>query len=216
MRAAAALAKAGLLLAAVTCWSASPASAQIIDRVLAVVDGQIITLSDARTVLAFGLIPADVSGDPVRSAMQRLIDRRLMLAEVERYAAPEPLPAAVDQAWNAVQGRFPDALAFEIALNQSPLSRDELHRFVRDTVRIDAYIAQRFASAVQVAEDDVVTYYREHPAEFTAGGRLRPYEEVRDAIGTALMHRQRDTFVRQWVDGLRRRAALQVVYLPEK
>ena len=72
-------------------WRASrPVRAEIIDRMLAVVDGQIVTLSDVRAALRFGLVPADVTTDPIAAALQRLIDRRLMLHEVERYAPPEP------------------------------------------------------------------------------------------------------------------------------
>ena len=72
-------------------------TADVIDRVLAVVGGQIITLSDVNAALRFGLVPADVSTDPVDAALQRLIDRRLMLAEVERYAPPEPSPASLSR-----------------------------------------------------------------------------------------------------------------------
>src|SRR5687768_17366957 len=93
---------AALLLAALFV-PAPPARAEIIDRVLAVVDGQIVTLSDARAALRFGLVPADVSADPIGAAMQRLIDRRLTLAEVERYAPPEPPQAAVDAGVLAIE-----------------------------------------------------------------------------------------------------------------
>jgi hypothetical protein len=64
--------------------------AEVIDRVLAVVDTQIITLSDVRAAVRFALVPQDVAVDPIAAVMQRLIDRRLMLAEVDRYAPPEP------------------------------------------------------------------------------------------------------------------------------
>ncbi len=156
--------------------------AEIIDRILAIVDTQIITLSDVRAALKFGLVPADVSTDPVGAALQRLIDRRLMLAEVDRYAPPEPAESAVTASVSAIEGRFADALAFEIALNQSALSREELRRHLRDSFRIETYLRQRFASAIQGPGDDVEA--------------------------------QRAAFVRQWVEGLRRRGAVQLLYLP--
>ena len=59
----------------------SPQSPELIDRTLAIVAGRTITLSDARTVLALGL----VEGGSVDSALvQRLVDRELMLRETER------------------------------------------------------------------------------------------------------------------------------------
>jgi len=162
--------------------TASTGRAEIIDRILAIVDTQMITLSDVRAALRFRLVSEEVSADPVGAALQRLIDRRLMLAEVDRYAPPEPSESVISASVAAIEQRFGDALAFEIALNQSALNREELRRHLRDSLRIDTYLRQRFASAVQGPGDDVEA--------------------------------QRTAFVRQWVEGLRRRGAVQLLYLP--
>lgn len=192
---------------------AAAVRAEVIDRVLAVVDTQIITLSDARAALRFALVPQDVAVDPIAAVMERLIDRRLMLAEVDRYAPPEPIPAAVDAAMAAIERRYKDALEMEIALNQSAMSREDLRRYVRDTLRLEAYFQQRFSTVVQPSEDDILRYYREHAAEFTVAGKLQPLDAVRDAVRTAVIREQREVFVRQWVQGLRRRGSVQVLYL---
>ena len=187
--------------------------AEVIDRILAVVDTQIITLSDARAALRFALVPEDVSVDPIAALLQRLIDRRLMLAEVDRYAPPEPAPAAVEAAIAVVERRFKDPLEMEIALNQAAMSREELRRWVRDTLRLETYFQQRFSTVVQPSEDEILRYYREHPAEFTVSGKVQSLEAVRDAVRTAVIREQREVLVKQWVEGLRRRGAVQVLYL---
>ena len=193
--------------------AAATAGGEIIDRVLAVVDTQLITLSDVRAGLKFGLVPADVSTDPIGAALQRLIDRRLMLAEVERYAPPEPPAAAVDAAVAAIEAKFGDALALEIALNQTAMSREELRRAIRDALRIDAYLQQRFAAVAQPSDDDLVRYYREHSAELTVDGRLRPLDDVREIVHARVVEAQRAAVIQQWLDGLRRRATILVLYL---
>ena len=190
-----------------------PLRAEVIDRILAVVDTQIVTLSDARAALKFALVPEDVSADPIAAVLQRLIDRRLMLAEVDRYAPPEPAPVAVDAAMAVVERRFKDTLEMEIALNQSAMSREELRRYVRDSLRLETYFQQRFSTVVQPSEDEILLYYREHAAEFTVAGKLQPLDAVRDAVRTAVIREQREVFVRQWVQGLRRRGSVQVLYL---
>ena len=192
----------------------SPARAEIIDRILAVVDTQIITLSDARAALRFGLVPADVSTDPIGAVLQRLIDRRLMLSEVDRYAPPDPPDQAVDARMAAIERRFGDALALEIALNQSALTREELRRQMRDGLRIDSYLQQRFSASVQVSDDELMRYYKEHAAEFMRDGQLRPFEDVREIVRERAAETQRAGFIRQWVDGLRRRGNVQLLYLP--
>jgi hypothetical protein len=195
-------------------WMAAAADGgEVIDRVLAVVDTQVITLSDARAALRFSLVPQDVAVDPIAAVMERLIDRRLMLAEVDRYAPPEPTPAAVDAAMAAIERRYKDALEMEIALNQSAMSREDLRRYVRDTLRLEAYFQQRFSTVVPPSEDDILRYYREHAAEFTAAGKLQPLDAVRDVVRVAVVGEQREVFVRQWVQGLRRRGSVQVLYL---
>ena len=193
--------------------AAGPLRAEVIDRILAVVDTQIVTLSDARAALKFALVPEDVSADPIGAVLQRLIDRRLMLAEVDRYAPPEPTPAAVDAAVASIERRFKDTLEMEIALNQSAMSREELRRYVRDTLRLETYFQQRFSTVVQPSEDEILRYYREHAADFTVSGKLQPLEAARESVRTAVIREQRDVLVRQWVEGLRRRGAVQVLYL---
>src|SRR5206468_8040357 len=81
--------------------------AETIDRVLAVVAGQLITLSDVTAARDLGLQPADGSPDPIRAVLTKLIDRELMLAEVDRYAPPEPSTDAVDREVQRVRERFP-------------------------------------------------------------------------------------------------------------
>ena len=195
---------------------APPARTEVIDRILAVVGGEIITLSDARAALRFGLLPPDVSADPVGAALQRLIDRRLILAEVERYRPAEPSAEAVEAGVAAVRARFPDAAAFDAALGQTALSREGLRRIVRDNLRIESYIDQRFASAREPPDEDVQRYYRENRAEFATDGQVPPLESIRERVRARLVQTRENAAMREWLDGLRRRGSVVVLYLPEK
>ena len=199
------------VLAALTVGVVSP-RAELLDRILAVVEGQIITLSDVRAALTFGLVPPDVSEDPVDAAMQRLIDHRLTLAEVERYAPAEPPADAIDAALAAIRSRFADARTFETALNQSAMSQDELRRFVRDKLRLEIYIQQRFTSSAQPSDEDLMRYYQSHQPEFTLNGVLQPFDRVRGDVQRRLIDERRSTLVREWTDGLRRRGSVVVLY----
>ncbi|MGH9372230.1 MAG: hypothetical protein ACRD15_11925 [Vicinamibacterales bacterium] len=204
------------IVAAALLVGASVATPEIIDRVLAVVDAQIITLSDVRAAIRFELVPADVSEDPVNAALQRLIDRRVMLAEVDRYAPAEPEAGAIDAAIAVVSAKSKDALAFETELNRYGLSQEELRRFMRDSLRLEEYLQQRFASTGQPSDGEVARYYQEHPGEFTVEGQLRPFDDVRDQARASVSARRRSEFVQEWVAGLRRRASLVVLYLPAR
>jgi len=68
---------------------------QVLDRVLARVNGQPITLSDGRAALGLGLVQVPPGSDPIAAATEQLIVRQLLLGEVARFAPPEPDEAAV-------------------------------------------------------------------------------------------------------------------------
>ncbi len=72
------------------------AGAQVVDRVLAIVDGRLVTLSDVRVTTTLGLTPVVEGKDAVASALDRWIERLLVLQEVDRFAPPEPDEAAVN------------------------------------------------------------------------------------------------------------------------
>jgi len=93
-----------IALAAVT---VSVHAAETIDRVLAVAAGELIMLSDVTAARDLGLVPAPAAtGDPIASVLARLVDRALILAEVDRYAPPEPGADAVDREVQTVRSRF--------------------------------------------------------------------------------------------------------------
>jgi hypothetical protein len=85
---------------------------------------------------------------------------------------------------------------------------------VRDDLRIAAYIQQRFGAALQPSDDDLVRYYRDHPAEFTRDGKLLSFADVREQARTAVLTQSRSAAVRDWLSGLRRRTEVNVLYLP--
>lgn len=127
------------------CVSVAPRSAaEVIDRILAVVNGSMITLSDVHAALRFGLVAEDTSGDRVQAALDRLIDRRLVLAEVDRYGPPEPTTERIEAALTAMRARFKSPDAFDAALAESGLGIPELRRQLRDELRVEAYLGERF------------------------------------------------------------------------
>ena len=124
----------------------SLARAEVIDRVLAVVGGQLITLTDVIAARDLRLVPPESAADPIRAILSKLIDRELVLAEVERYAPPEPTADAVDAEVRRVRARFDSAEAFEGALVRSGIDEKHLRETLRQDLRIRAYLDQRFAA----------------------------------------------------------------------
>jgi hypothetical protein len=122
------------------------AAAEVIDRVLAIASGDVITLSDVRAAQALGRVDVRDAADPVRVVLSQLIDRALVLAEVNRFAPPEPSAAAIDDALQFVSARFATPEAFETTLSQVGVDRGFVRELLREDLRIRAYVNQRFVA----------------------------------------------------------------------
>lgn len=119
---------------------------EVIDRVLAVVAGDLIMQSDLRAARELGLVTPGDGADPDRAILSQLVDRALILDEVERYAPPEPSPDAIERAFRAVRARFTSDDALAAALARVGFDEKQLRAILRQNLRIRAYLDQRFAS----------------------------------------------------------------------
>jgi len=191
---------------------AGPLRAQIIDRVLAVVVGEPITLSDVTAAIRLGLVPAPAGGeDRVQVALTALIERQLELIEVNRYVPPEPSAAQIEAALAQVRARFDSQAALETAMRDTGGSEAQLRARLRDDVRLETYLRQRFGGSYHPGEEEVARYYRLHESDFVRNGVLRPYEEVREEARQRLIDERAATLVRDWIAGLRRRTDVTIL-----
>ena len=129
------------------------ARAEIIDRVMAVVAGQPITLSDVNALLLFRFVePPQGTRDPLQYALDRSIERTLMLVEVDRFQPPEPAPVEISLRIEELEQRSGSGGAFDRALAVTGTSREQLRRHIRDDLRVATYLNQRFGTSRDAAE----------------------------------------------------------------
>ena len=188
------------------------AEGEVIDRMLAVVAGDLIMMSDVTAAVEFGLVPFTAGPDVTRTVLSQLIDRSLMLAEVDRYAPPEPSRDAVDREYAVVRERFSSQEHFATALARYGIDDSSLRATLRANLRLRAYLEQRFTS-VPPLDEEVAEYYRTHLDRFSRSGRPLPLDEVRADVIQAYALDRRQAMVAEWLGGLRRRASITDVYL---
>jgi hypothetical protein len=114
---------------------------ELVERTLAIVGGSAITLSDVQTAMALGLVDAP----NLDRATELLVERALILREVERYAPPEPTADRLDERLAALRARF-DGPQLQAILEAGGFTETRLRAWIRDEVRIAAYLDQRFAA----------------------------------------------------------------------
>jgi hypothetical protein len=182
---------------------------ELLDRALAIVGGQVITLSDVQTMLKLGLVEGGSESDPIGVATARLIDRALMLREVERYAPPEPGAELIDSRLAVARDRAGSPEAFAAVLAGGGMPEPRLREWIRDDYRIAGYLDQRFAAAGTPTDQEILGYYNDHVDEFVRGGLS--YEEAAGLIRDRLTGERRGELITDWLSDLRRRA--EIVYV---
>jgi len=190
-----------------------PVVAEMIDRVLAVAAGELIMLSDVTAARDLGLVAPDAtSADPVRAVLEKLIDRELVLAEVERYAPPDPTPEAIDHELQIVRARFQSRQAFEAALARSGIDENHLRETLRQNLRIRAYEDQRF-TVPPPSDDELRRYFAGHTQTFARDGQPPSFDNARGDVALAVTSARRRALIDDWVAGLRRRGDIIDLYL---
>lgn len=120
---------------------------EVLDRVIARVNNQAITLSDARAAIGLGIVTTTPGEEAIASAARGLIDRQLMLQEVARFSPPEPAPQALTAEIETLEKHPGGVAQLETLMTSTGLTRARVRELARDTLRIRAYIAQRFGAS---------------------------------------------------------------------
>jgi hypothetical protein len=142
---------AGILLA-LALVSQQP-SAAVIDRIMAVVGGQPIMLSDVTAATTFQLVDVPTgTADATQYVLGRLIRRTLVLTEVNRFQPPEPDEIEITIRIDNLERRAGSADALQRELDVTGMTRDQLRHYIRDDLRIRTYLLERFGANRPEAE----------------------------------------------------------------
>ncbi len=146
--------------------TAASAGAEVVDRMVAVVNGrELITYSDLLWQLA---LQADAPLDnprqeDLRRVLDTLIDQRLIAQEAEKLPSVTPTAEEVRAELTRIIGFFPSQSEFYRRLNRVGLGEDseQLREIVQDRVVIRKYLDFRFRSFTVVTPQEVEAFYRE-------------------------------------------------------
>lgn len=195
-------------------WAAPVRGAELLDRVLAVVSGTVITLSDARAAIALGLADPKDAQDPIEAALQWLVDRRLVLDEALRYDTGEVDAVVVDRALAAIRQRFPSDVAYREELVRLGLDDARVRGLVSDTLAMQQYVERRFDTMLPATDDELREFFGRHPERFVRDNRPLAFEEAIVEVRGLVQQERRREAAAVWLDRLRRRADVNEIYRP--
>lgn len=192
--------------------AAAAAPAQTVNCVVAIVNGEVITLLDVQVTAEFGL--AHVGGaaqgtDPRLAALETLIDRKIVLdlARESRSADPAEIAAAAGELRRSMGEE-----AFAAKLAKFGLKARNLEAYLEERILYDRALAARFGRGLPVTLTEIERYYRDIyvPERNRLGLPVEPLEDVDEALEARIRERRRDQQMADWVRDLRKRADIQI------
>ena len=156
-----------LLLAVIICGGpliSMKIRAEVTDRMLAIVNGQLITESDVLWALALDpeMEPLNPSQENKRLMLERLIDQKLLDQEAEKTPQNEPSEDEITRyIKEKLVDKFSSEQVFRARLLKVGLDQASLREVVRHRLEISKYMDFRFRAFVFVKPEEIERYYNE-------------------------------------------------------
>lgn len=195
--------------------SATPLPAVTVDRIAAVIDQQVLTVSEVNqmaTVRFFPRVAGRSEDEYRRDILDALIAQALRFRDVERFGAADIPKDSIEARLIEIRKRFPAPADLDAALAQAELTPDELRALIKRQLQVEAYIQERFAPLVFVANEDIAAYYSGPWREqrVARGLPVPPLNDVREEVRALIRSRQLDQQIETWTTQLRARANVDI------
>jgi peptidyl-prolyl cis-trans isomerase SurA len=189
------------------------ASAEVIDRIVATVNGQIILQSDWEDALRYEAFsngrPLDhLTADDRKAALDHLIDQELLREQLRSpdssHASPEEVARRVAEIRKQYPAGETDA-GWQALLHSYGLSDEELKSRVAAQIDLMNLVDSRLRPAVNIDNRSIESYYQEEllPQLHQSGGQSVPLAEVSGKIKELLTQKKITQLLTAWLQNLR-------------
>jgi hypothetical protein len=165
-------------------------SQEVVDRIAAKVENDVILLSDIRALSRYQQL---LDGKPETEAqvLDRLIDQWIVRTEADVSRYPHPSDADIERSLERLRASFVSPGEYEARKKQSGLSDSEVRGMVASQLYLSNYLDLRFRAAVQIDAKAVEDFYRNSvvPRAAARGQEPPSLDAARDFIQEALVQR---------------------------
>jgi len=183
---------------------------EVIDRIVARVDTDIVLLSDVRELSRYQqFIDGKPQTDP--EILDRLIDQWIVRQEAKAALFPIPSDEDVNRSMERLKRSFSSPEAFEERQKQSGLSDDDVRRMLRSQLYLSNYLDSRFRASIQIDDKAIQEFYttRVVPRAESRGQSPPTLEAARDFIQEALVQRAINEQADKWLKESRARLRVE-------
>ena len=191
----------------------STGAAEVIDRVVATVNGHIILQSDWEDALRYeafstGRALDGLTAEDRKAALDGLIDQEVLREQMRAIDAPHSSPEQVDQRIAEIRKQYPGAASepgWHEVLNRYGLSEEELQSRVAVELDLMSLVDSRLRPTVTIDTKSIESYYNQEllPQLRQSGGQNVPLAEVTAKIKELLTQKKITQLLTSWLQHLR-------------
>jgi len=188
-----------------------------IDRLLAVVNGTVITRSDlelSRNLNLLLSIGKTTPGSSTGQEVRRLIDLEILRQELGNFPAIRIDPSEVEAELENLRTTFAEIGGMPALLRKLGLLESELREYLKLQLSVLKFVRFRFEPFVTISEASILDYYekvlvpelRKQP-----GSTIPPLEGLKEEIENLLRQKEVDTALEKWLTDVRKISKIEVV-----
>jgi hypothetical protein len=196
------------------------AGVEVVDRMVATVNGQLITYTDLLWQLALEPgTPLDrPRAEDLRKVLETVIDQRIIYHEAEKLPHIHAGDSEVEPALAELVKRFPSQTEFQRRVASVGLTSGQLREIVRERVEIEKYVNFRFRSFTVVTPQEAEGYYRDvyvpRRRRQSPGAIVPALKEVYKEIEGTLTEDKVASDLAKFFDEVRNTAEIEIINQP--
>jgi hypothetical protein len=185
------------------------ASAELIDRIVATVNNQVITLRDLRRAVRFNEEMGGGSRDRKdieAETLEGLINKLLLLREARRLSLTEVTEQDVGDEIGKVRTRLGSDKAFSDFLQRTEMTLEQLGRMLGERLLVERFVEKKVGLFVRVGRNEARKYFDGHPEEFKG----KRFPEVSKTITALLSEEKTGQQITHYLAELRNKADIRI------
>jgi len=195
-----------------------------IDRIVAIVNGELILESDIEEEMRFAkLQPYRIaSGNgPREQALSRLIDRSLILQQQKGFSTTPVTDAEVDKAIADLRRDLPACAHYACTtdtgwtkfLSEIGFTPQELRERWRTRLEVLRFIEQRFSAGIRISDSQIQEFYTKTMLPQYAAEKVAPpsLDTLSARIEQVLLQQQVSSLLDQWLKTLRDQGSVRIL-----
>lgn len=196
--------------AAFASWQDPLAAQEVVDRIVARVENDVILWSDVRGLARYQQF-LDGKPETDDQILDRLIDQWIVRTEAEASRSPHPSEADIDRGLGRIRDSFRSDEEYQARMKQAGLSEQNVRAMVAFELYLSNYLDSRFRAAVRIDPKEVEDFYQTEvvPRAKARGQEPPDLDAARDSILEALIEHGINQQAEQWLKESRLRLHIE-------